>query len=118
MENHLYAAEIIANMLDNRFRLGNVPFGVGAFIELVPEIGDILILFLSLYLVWIGLKMKIPSFAVAQMIGNVLIVTAIGSIPIAGDLVYILYRANMRNLNILKRYAQDSQVEGELVPSD
>ena len=107
MENHLQVAEIVANMLDNRFGIAGIRFGAGAFIELMPEIGDVLILFLSLYLVWIGLKMKIPSIALAQMLGNVLLVSTLGTIPVAGDLVYILYRANMKNLAILKKYASE-----------
>lgn len=112
MDDHLRAAEIIATMLDNRFSIGGMKFGIGAFIELIPEIGDILVLFLSFYLVWIGVKMKIPSFAIAHMVTNIMFITAIGTIPIAGDLAYILYRANMRNMEILKRYANKSAIDG------
>jgi hypothetical protein len=38
------------------------------------------------------------------MIGNVLVDTAVGSIPIAGDLFDAAYKANTRNLDLLARY--------------
>ena len=38
------------------------------------------------------------------MAGNVAVDTALGAIPVAGDLFDLLFRSNTRNLRIVKRH--------------
>ena len=114
-ESHLKAAELFANLLDNRFSILGVKFGLNAVLDLIPEFGDFIALFLSLYLVWLGLRMKLPQIKIIQMLINILFNFLIGLIPIVGDAAYIFNKANLRNLRILKQHAQNQVIEGEVV---
>ena len=115
MENHLKVASVVANLLDNRFNFFGVRFGIDGIIGLIPGAGDILVTALSLYLVWIGLKMKLPTLKIIAMIGNVVVNFLIGLVPVFGDATNFFYRANMRNLKILKDYANRNIIEGEII---
>lgn len=114
VQQHLKAATILAILLDSRFGIGKFKFGLNAILDLLPEVGDILAAALSFYLVWIALEMDMPSLQIAKMVGNILFNLVFGLIPIVGDIVYLVHKANLKNLAILKKYAE-SVVEGEIV---
>ena len=105
VENHLKFADFLAHFLDASFNIGSFRFGASALIDLIPGLGDIVATVLSLYLIWLGVKMEIPTHALARMIGNVLLRFVFGLIPFAGDLAYFFYKTNMKNLDILRQYA-------------
>lgn len=114
MRTHLRAASVLAHLLDNRFQIGKVRFGAGVMIGLIPVVGDIIDAILALYLVWIAVRIRIPSTKIAQMLGNILINFVIGQIPVIGDATYVLRKANIKNLKILQRYNPHS-IEGQVV---
>ena len=115
MENHLKTAAILANLLDNQFNFLGFRFGLSAVFELIPEVGDVVTLLLSLYLIWIAVRMELPSVKIAQMILNVLINFIIGLLPIAGEVIYVMRKANMKNLRILQEYSKKRVIEGQVV---
>ncbi|MBI2012041.1 DUF4112 domain-containing protein [Candidatus Daviesbacteria bacterium] len=114
MEFHLATAEYLVNFLENKFKFFKFKFGMEPIIGMIPIFGDLLSLLLSLYLVWIGMKMKIPEEAMSKMLGNIFLDFFIGIIPIFGDVADFVYRANSKNLEILKQYS--TIIEGEIVP--
>lgn len=114
MTNHLKTATILAKLLDNKFNILGVRFGIDPLLGLIPGGGDLVSLLLSLYVVWIGVKMKLPSDKLARMTWNVVLDFGVGLIPILGDIVDLAYKANLRNLEILKHSGEEI-VEGEIV---
>lgn len=104
MEKHLKTAEIFAILMDAQFTFFGIRFGINALIDLIPEIGDFIAAGLSLYLVWIAIKMGLPYRKILHMIFNILINLLIGLIPIIGDISYIVNKANMKNLKILQDF--------------
>jgi hypothetical protein len=46
-----------------------------------------------------------------QMMGNVAFDTIIGVVPVAGDLFDFGYKANRRNVNLLKKYYADGRAK-------
>lgn len=108
-------AEDIAYFLDGKFKFLKIRFGMNGVLGIIPVIGDLIVLFLSFYLVWIALEMKLPTAAILRMIWNVFINFVIGLLPIVGDFVDFFHKANLKNLKILKRYAKGNVIEGELV---
>jgi len=116
MENHLKAASVIANLLDNQFEIFGRRFGLNGLIGLIPEVGDIIVLVFSMYIVWIGVAMGLPVNKIAQMIWNVLIDFFIGLVPVVGDYFDFFRKANMKNLNILHQYSREHKIiEGVVV---
>lgn len=115
MEKHIKAAEIVANVLDNHFEIFGIRFGINAILDLIPEFGDILAATLSLYIVWIAIQMNLPLIRIVQMLFNIAINLLLGLIPVVGDITYIVHKANIQNLKILKKYAHEGVIEGQIV---
>src|SRR5438270_12697628 len=105
MDRHLRVAEFLAHFLDSQFNIAGFRFGAAAVIELIPGLGDFVATFLSLYIVWIAVQMNVPTPALARMIVNVFLRFIAGLIPFFGDIAYLFYQANLKNLEILKQYA-------------
>lgn len=115
MDRHLQTAEDIANFLDGKFRFLKIRFGMNGIFGLIPVIGDGLVAFLSLYLVWIGIRMGLPSQEISKMISNILTNFVIGLVPVIGDFVDFFHHANLKNLKILRQYSGRQVVEGEVI---
>lgn len=115
MDRHLEAAEEIANFLDGKFKFLKLRFGMNGILGLVPVVGDLLVSFLSLYLVWIGIRMRLPAHALSEMLSNIFTNFIIGLMPVVGDFVDFFHHANLKNLKILKQYAKETVIEGKIV---
>lgn len=111
MGSHLKAATFFSYLLDNQFNLFGIRLGINSFIDLIPGFGDVIATLLSFYLVWIAMEMKLPRLKILEMIGNIAVNFLIGLIPIVGDLAYIFRKANMKNLVILKEYANKNAIK-------
>jgi Domain of unknown function (DUF4112) len=98
----------LAWLLDNSIPLpGGYRIGVDALIGLVPGLGDALGAVLSAYIINEARILGAPRSILMRMTGNVLIETAIGAIPFAGDLFDAAFKANSRNLALLAQYQLD-----------
>jgi hypothetical protein len=115
MERHLDIAENIANFLDGKFRFFKLRFGMNGIFGLIPVVGDGLVAFLSLYLVWIAIRMDLPGKKIVVMICNILLNFLIGLVPVVGDFADFFHHANLKNLKILKRYTKGHVVEGRVI---
>jgi len=120
VNKHLYFAEKLTYLLENRFSFFGMRFGLDPIIGIIPGIGDILPLLLSLYIVWIGLTLRLPSHKIAAMMRNIMLDFLIGSIPFIGDVADVLYRSNTKNLSILESHFSSSSSieEGVLLSSN
>ena len=56
------------------------------------------------------------------MLGNVFLDTAIGSVPVVGDAFDVLFRANMKNMALLRRHLKKKgyapPVRGTVIDGD
>ena len=59
---------------------------------------------LSLYLLYEASRLGVPRRVLARMLANVLLEGAIGAVPIAGDAFDVFFRANRRNIAILRAH--------------
>jgi hypothetical protein len=79
-------------------------FGADAILGLIPGIGDALSGLIGAYLIYEAHRLGIPRPALLRMILNVAFDTAIGAIPVAGDIWDFFFRSNNRNMQILARH--------------
>lgn len=114
LRTHLRTANLIANLMDRQFKIFNFSFGLDPILGLIPGIGDFVAILFSFYIVWIGVRMKLPKRKIFRMIGNVILDFVIGVIPLVGDISDFIYKSNIRNLKILNE-GQDFVVEGEII---
>jgi hypothetical protein len=105
MERDLKLATVIANLLDNSFGIGKFRFGIDVIIDLLPFTGDTIILVLSLSLVYFGYRMKLPTPKLMQMLFNIILAYVVGLVPWLGEISYLAFKPNMRNLEILQEHA-------------
>ena len=80
----------------------NIRFGVDALIGLVPVVGDVISTAISAWLINEARQLGVSRFALARMIGNLAIDGTVGAIPLVGDVFDVAFRANRRNMAILR----------------
>ena len=98
--------DMLATMFDTAFILPgtNVRFGVESLLRLVPGIGDAAASALSCYLLYEAHRLGVPKFLFARMVMNVLLEGTVGAVPIAGDAFDVYFRANRRNIALLREH--------------
>jgi uncharacterized protein DUF4112 len=81
-----------------------IRFGVEAMLRLWPGIGDAAASALSLYLLYEAYRIGVPRLLFARMLANVILEGAVGAVPIAGDAFDVFFRANRRNVALLREH--------------
>jgi len=97
--------DYIAALLDDIFRIPGtkIRFGLDALIGWVPGVGDAMTAVASFLIVFASWRRGAKAVTLARMIANVLLETAIGAIPVAGDVFHVIWKANRRNYRLLLR---------------
>lgn len=110
--------ETLAWILDNSIPVpgtGGRRFGIDAVIGFVPVVGDLVSGGIGLFVVWRASRLGLPRVVVARMLANSAIDLAIGSIPVLGDAFDLWFKANTRNLGLMRRWIErpDSSTRNE-----
>ncbi|MXQ11801.1 DUF4112 domain-containing protein [Microvirga makkahensis] len=102
-EDSLARIALLAKLMDSAVVIPglNRRIGLDAVLGLVPGVGDAISAALASYIIWEARQLGLPRWKIARMIGNVAVDTAIGSIPLAGDVFDVFFKANERNLRII-----------------
>ncbi|WP_224814512.1 DUF4112 domain-containing protein [Hasllibacter sp. MH4015] len=100
--------ERLAIRMDSAFRIPGTGFRVGydSIVGLIPGIGDALTLAPSLYILWKAWQMGVSLPRLARMGGNVALDTLIGGIPVLGDLFDAAFKANRRNVALVRAHVE------------
>jgi hypothetical protein len=96
----------LATLFDTAFVLPgtHIRFGIEAVLRLVPGIGDAAASALSCYLLYEAHALGVPRHLFARMVANVAIEGIIGAVPLLGDAFDVTFRANRRNVRLLRDY--------------
>jgi len=96
----------LAGYMDELFVLPgtNIRIGADGLLGLVPGVGDTATMLVSAYLILRAQRLRVPGRILARMAGNVAVDWLIGSIPLVGDLFDFGWKANRRNVTLLKRH--------------
>lgn len=111
-DNHQYNQHVIdrldgyARLMDSQFRIPLTPvrLGLDSLIGLLPGIGDGVAFLLSLYPLMEAKKRGAPLTILLKMLLNTLVDFVVGSIPLLGDIFDVGFKANVRNVRLLKGY--------------
>jgi hypothetical protein len=103
-EEDIRRLESIADLLDSRFRIPgtNIRFGLDALLGLIPGIGDGVWLLPALYLMMEAKRLGASKFLLTRMAMNVGVDWLVGSIPLLGDIFDVGFKANRRNIKLLR----------------
>lgn len=94
----------LAWLLDNSIRIPliNYRIGLDAVIGLIPGLGDAAGLLVSSFIVFQAIRLRTPGAILLRMVFNILVEALIGLIPVLGDLFDATFKANVRNVRLLR----------------
>jgi Domain of unknown function (DUF4112) len=98
--------DMLATLFDTAILIPgtNIRFGLEALLRMWPGIGDAAASTLSLYLLYSAAELGVPRRLIARMLINVVIEGTLGAIPIAGDAFDVFFRANRRNVALVRAH--------------
>lgn len=105
-DDRLARARTLTNLLDNAVRVPgtSMRFGLDPVLGLIPGLGDVAGAAMSGYVVLLASQLGAPTAVIVRMLGNVVIDTVGGTLPVLGDLFDAGWKSNSRNLALLERH--------------
>jgi len=107
--------EVMSRLLDSAFEVPGLGwrFGLDAVIGLVPGIGDLLSTTVSVYILLIAAtRYRLSRITLLRMTLNIAFDFMLGSIPLVGDLSDFWWKANERNVRLLRQRAAHAEPRG------
>ena len=105
-EQRLARLDALSKLLDMAFIVPgtNIRYGIDGLIGLIPVVGDIITTAISLWVVREARALGAPWHVTSRMLANVALDGVVGLVPLAGDAFDVMFRANVRNVRMLKRW--------------
>lgn len=103
----------IARILDTAIGIPGTKFrfGLEPILGLVPGGGDLITGLISAYSIYLATSFGLEKSEILKMVRNVAIDTALGSVPIVGDIFDAYFKSNIRNLEILENHIAKTEAE-------
>lgn len=101
----------LSQILDNAIPIPGTKFrfGLDPILGLLPGGGDTVAGALGAYIVIEAARMGLPRQVLWQMIGNIIVDSVVGIVPVLGDLFDLGWKANVRNITLLERHLHLNQ---------
>ena len=87
----------------------NIRFGLDPVIGLLPGLGGTASAMVSLALIAMSARLRVPKVVLARMAANVVINAGLDALPVVGDVLTIFFRSNTRNHELLRKHAGTAQ---------
>lgn len=99
----------LSRLLDDGLRIPGTQIGIGLdpIIGLIPGVGDAAGAIMGAAILMEAARRGVPRATLVRIVGNVVLDAALGSVPVAGDLFDVFWKANRRNMALLDRHAAD-----------
>ncbi len=104
----------MVHLMDNQFRVPGTRFrfGLDPLLGLLPVAGDLASFAMSATLVMTMARHGASGKLVALMLINSALDALIGSIPILGNIFDFFFKANERNVRLLRRHYEEGKYQG------
>lgn len=98
----------LARIMDTAFAIPGtrIRFGADTVIGLAPGVGDLVTQAVAAYIIYEAHRLGVPKRKLLRMGGNLLVDTAFGVVPILGDVADMFFRANKRNMRIVREHLE------------
>lgn len=96
----------LSRILDNAIAIPGTRFRIGLdpVLGLLPGAGDFIGTVLSAYIVFEAARLGLPREALGRMVFNILLESAVGTVPVLGDWFDFAWKANVRNMELLETH--------------
>jgi hypothetical protein len=71
---------------------------------LAPGAGDAVLTLISLYIVYEAARLGLPRSKIIRMLVNVAVEAGLGVVLLLGDLLDVVWKANLRNVTIIDEH--------------
>ena len=114
IDKRLRWVEYAARLMDSQFRLPGTRFrfGLDPLLGLLPVIGDLSSFAVSAVLILTMMRYGASGTVVVRMVLNALFDAIVGAIPLIGNLFDFAYKANDRNVALLRRHYAEGKYQG------
>lgn len=114
-EQRIARLDALAKLLDVAFVVPGtkIRYGIDGLIGLVPIVGDLITTAISLWIVREARALGAPWHITGRMLANVAVDGTVGLVPFAGDAFDVMFRANMRNVRMLRRWLERQDRRGK-----
>lgn len=105
IDAELKRLERLARLMDSGIRLPVIGYRIGwdGLIGLIPGAGDVITAGVSLFILIRAKRLGVGRSTLMRMAGNIAVDLVAGAIPVVGDLFDFAFKANIRNLRLLRR---------------
>ena len=106
--------EQLSRLMDSRFVIPgtNIRFGIDPILSLLPVFGDLITFIISGMLIYTMRNHGASRNVAIKMILNATMDTVIGAVPIVGTIFDVFYKANDRNIKLLKEHYFEGKHQG------
>lgn len=111
----LYWIEEMVRLMDKRFRIPGTRFrfGLDPILGLFPVVGDLTSFAISGGLILYMLRFGVSRKVIILMLLNISVDAIIGSIPVIGNIFDFYFKANSRNIKLLRRHYEEGKYQGK-----
>ena len=105
--DRLWLAQFLADLLDRRFTIPgtSIRIGLDPILGLIPGIGEVVANLTGSIILLIAAQYRVPKIVLLRMGVNIALNAMIGAVPVFGDIFSIWFRSNVKNTELLRRYA-------------
>jgi hypothetical protein len=102
----LLSAQKLANLTDSKVRIPliGVRVGLDFLVGLIPVIGDVIMVGVSLSIVGMAKSIQVPRALRIRMLRIIGTDFLLGLIPFVGDVVDLFYKSNQKNVRIMEKW--------------
>ena len=93
-----------SDLMDTRFRISGVPFGLDSLLGIIPVAGDAVTGAAGLYALGTAARLKLPITAHIHIIWNLVVDVVLGSVPLAGDVFDFFFRSHRKNFRVVEKH--------------
>lgn len=110
----LRSFEQISRIMDSKFEIPGtgIRFGLDPVFSLMPVLGDLITLIISSMLIYTMHNHGASRKVVIKMMLNAGLDTVIGAIPLVGTVFDVFYKANERNVRLLREHYYEGKHQG------
>ena len=105
----------ISHLLDNAIPIPGTKYRIGLdpILGLIPGGGDLLGSVFAGYVVFKSAQMGVPQETLLKMAANIVFDTVAGTVPVAGDLLDVAWKANVKNIELLDAHLGSPEPAGK-----
>lgn len=115
MKSHLKFAKQLMHLMDSKFKILGITFGIDPFLDFIPEFGNLVGVLISCYLFWIAYKLHVPQKIYWRMAWHIFLDFFLGALPFVGFFFDLWYKSNDINLKLLMPFVDPEILVGTVV---